>query len=580
GEEVGFDDYSNGVEVSSYSDMFHFIVYGWDFDSTIDVKNIKVSFSPEYSARLLGLPADAWKTNEQVVSMKLPVAVDEEGNLIRNADGTYPAWENLGTGNNGIYRTKVLAAEDPDGGYPGYFEVEVWGTWIYSEEVDADGNPISYDMYPESQAVMFEVSDVYGNVGQTSREYGYRNPFYNISAWTPYTEGDYKGFLNIDKSINADGTVGIVHSVPLASIDGYGIKVTNEDAYTAGQTQHMYYTTSPMITDDGEYIIKVIDLFGNEYEIPVYIDGFGEFGIDVVFSETDMTNRDVKVNVFSTGEFDDIVSITASNGTKGTINKQNPLTGEITVSENCAVTIKTKSGAERTVQVANIDKSLDKTDIIYYDQSYNVYTADTKNVSEITAVLSCKTEFVFAINGDSSYTFPEGSKKGDTYTFEVSDNAGNIKNIVATCPCDIPVKTQQPADTTAPELVVTAYAEQEETIKLISSVRNPDLTNSDGTGINDAINSVRAQSVRMAFTVEDTSAVKVFAVPAGSDAPKYSSQQGSTVENVELSVNDVTAIITVKENAEFDLYFVDQAGNTTSYKTIKVGKIDYTAPVL
>ena len=44
---------------------------------------------------------------------------------------------------------------------------------------DADGNPISYDMYPENQAVMFEVSDVYGNVGQTSH-YKKENPDWNL----------------------------------------------------------------------------------------------------------------------------------------------------------------------------------------------------------------------------------------------------------------------------------------------------------------------------------------------------------------------------------------------------------------
>ena len=187
---------------------------------------------------------------------------------------------------------------------------------------------------------------------------------------------------------------------PSSDVNGYGAGQLKED-YTLGQRQLVFYTTAPMIIKDGIYKFEVTDLFGDTYEPELDLTGynaiFGTIGIDVSFSETKETNKDVTVIAEAMLENDSITSITAVTdsgktitGTIIEIEDMLPTTAIITMPENGTITIKTAQGKERVVTVSNIDKELESASVIFVDSMGMEINTDADTLYEkVTAMVVC-----------------------------------------------------------------------------------------------------------------------------------------------------------------------------------------------
>lgn len=545
-----------------------------DTDSEIDPRNVTLTFDAAYSAVLMGLDLEDPTENTYELTIPVPLALDENGELLRNADGTYPVWESYDTKNYGIYRTQVIRTEPTqeeteDYGYEDYVEIKVWGAWNTA--------------FSDTVTLTASAKDSYGNSSSAAGSFS-AYAWMDITHAAPVDSDDdaycYEGcdkelHVNIDKAVTDDGELAIALSQPVAAIDGCGIRLPLTEAYTLGQHQKLFVTTAPMIVEDGTYTVEVTDLFGNVHTVEMYVYYFGELGIDVSYSTTEPTNQAVTVTARATGEYDKISSITSDNGDVGEIDSDDPSTASITVSDNCMITVQTEDGMSRVVQVSNIDKVLDDAYIVYYDQNYNVLDPDC-GAEAVTALLVCDTEVLYVTNGPKAYAFPLGSKKGDTYTFEYQDRAGNTGTLTAVLPCDLVAPEE--TDTDAPEVQVALYAMTGGRYSALANLSNLD----EGSELNGYLSEGVAQAFRLVFTVNDVSATKVLVLPAGAQAPKDydTAVEGSTVEAVALSVSGRSATVTVTDNTTFDVHIIDEYGNIRSIPGITVATINNQAPIL
>lgn len=561
----------NDLDSDEYG-TFHFRVYAYDFDSTMLVKDMKLLFDPVYSTVLKGEMDDQGR-----VVMPIPLALDEDGKLKMvdtDGDGTpdeYATWESKDTIYNGIYRTKVLkeglyqyADEEPTGGF---VDVEVWGVIKYDQTlVDYLNENSDYNT-----GIYVSAADAYGNVKESAlKTFGV--PYgYSFETYTLDEDGEVNGDLG---SLNAEGELGLVSEIPFVAINGYGAGEQIETIYHYyGYKQ--YYTTAPMIVEDGTYTFQVLDYFGESHDVEVTVDAFGELGIDVTFSETEQTNQDVTITARAIGEYDEIISIKTDDGQEGTIDPMDPSYASITVSENCSVTIATEDGKTRTIPVANIDKTLDPVRIIYYDQNYEEVDP-TIGAETVTAVLVCDTETVLTTNGPDTYRFPAGSEMGTTYTFEYEDLAGNAGSITATLGVTLPEPTE--VDSLAPVVSVNLYASLQQRYHYLEEIFAPD----DGTPITETLGVVRAQGYKLILSIADDSDVKVIVQPNGSAAPTdyATATSGSNVAGVTCVTAGKKATLEITENTIFDLYVMDEENNLTSIIGISVGALDQKAPEL
>ncbi len=565
---VGFTDAGDSNEYSNSRATFHFTVYAYDFDSAMTAKGMTLTFNADYSALLMGLTGEERAANTQQVTMPIPLALDENGELLKNEDGTYAVWESYDTSHNGIYRTQVLYEgeytdpDDPDRLIDGRVEVEIWGTWKYDPEWNYD---------TPDRTLTVTAADAYGNTESGDRTYSAGSHEYRFTTATLDEEGEVNGDLG---AVNAKGELGLASDMPFASINGYGAGKQIETIYNYyGYRQ--FYTTAPMIVEDGTYTFRVTDLFGDEYDTEVSVYSFGELGIDVSYSTAEPTNQAVTVTAQATGEYDRVTSITSDNGDVGVIDSDDPTGASITVWDNCMITVRTEDGMSRVVQVSNIDKVLDDAYIVYYDQSYNVLEPGV-GAEAVTAQLVCDTEVIYVTNGPKSYDFPMGSKKGDAYTFEYQDRAGNTGSITAILPCDLAAPDER--DTDAPDILVSLFAMVGGRYSAVANVANPD----HGAELNDYLDDSEAQAFRLVFTINDVSATKVLVQPAGTAAPKNyaSAVEGSTVEDVTLAVSGRSATISVSANTTFDIHMIDEYDNVRSIPGITITTIDNQAPVL
>ena len=582
----GSDTYYTTDDYYNQGDTFYFQVYTYDHQSWMDARDATVTFDAKYSEYLHG---SGILGEDGRLTMKLPLALDENGELLKNEDGTYAAWTSVDPNHNGIFYTRVLqegpSPEDVEEyDFVGYVCIEVMGTWMANEE-----------LVGTERTLTFGFQDAYGNVAQGSETFNPSHHAYDFSIFALDKDYGYGELTN-------DGIVGLATTYPFAYVEGYGVG-SPELFVDTWEGRRKFYYTAPMITqdspivgvdEDGDdiyepYTFKVTDLFGNMYDIPVYVGLFGKLGIEVGFSETNPTNQPVTVYASATGNIEKIASIVASDGTVGTIDPLDPSKASITVNDNCLITITTDAepASERVVRVSNIDKVLDPAYITYYDPYYNILDPQI-GATSVTAVLCCDTENLLATNGMESYTFPAGSKAGDTYTFEYQDEAGNRGTITATLPCDLILPETIERDTTAPYAYVTMYALVKDQANLIDQFQNPGFDATAGESeitatLNDPNRGgARANSFRLILNVEEESDYKVLITPNGTAAPTdyATAQQGSTVEDVSLAVSRSGATINVSANVVFDIHVIDAEGNVTTMEKVRFNTIDGEAPEL
>lgn len=589
---------SGSMGESDTDAFYHFIAYAYDFDGFISADELTVTFDADYSAVLRGLTGEERINNTDQITMKVPI------NREKDENGEYLPWESYEPGNNGIYRTRLLH-EGPYQDYAGYVEVEIWGTWKYDADADRNVNP-DYAQYvnADRRELTFTVLDANGNSQTGSRDYpnGYRpynNDDYSLNVASFYEDGtmipdwDYETDEALPM-LNENGCVAAYSSVPFSKIYSYGVGEQKEVRTEWPGDTYLYFEL-PMIQEDGEYTIEFMDLFGDRYERTLIVNEFGTTGIEVEFSETKYTNQPVTINASSTlnGDYITEIKMVADSGqeTAGTIHKDDNTRASITVSENCKVIVTTHLGKERTLAVSNIDKTLESAKVVYVN-SMAVELDGTETVldEEVTAILEC-TEDVEGVECALKYTFPRGSKKGDTYTFKYQDAAGNEGTMTAVLPCDISEEEKEETyvDETAPLIDLSTYGmrnnkynfitEMVDPNKMYVSVGQPAYGYPELASMlvgDEGLASYISQAYKVVLNIEDDSATKIVVQKTGETAPaSYASVvTGSNVEGVTVSQNTLS----ITKNVAFDLYVIDEADNVTKVTNIGVTSIDNEAP--
>ena len=117
-----------------------------------------------------------------------------------------------------------------------------------------------------------------------------------------------------NEKFDENGNLGIYSLTPLSDISSYGAGTLQTDIYEYYVSA--YYTSLPMINNDGIYDIVFTDLFGQTYTQQLSVELFGNSDIEFKVSDTEYTNKDVIVTAKALNGGDFITSISAViNGT-------------------------------------------------------------------------------------------------------------------------------------------------------------------------------------------------------------------------------------------------------------------------
>ncbi len=564
---AGYTTGTNYDDVGVAYNGFHFTYYVNDHGG-LPLDETYVTFDADYSALLMGLTGEERANNTEKVTMKLPL------NTEQNEDGTYKIWENYNSGFNGIYRTQIVNVDGPEESGGASVSIEVWGVFMYDDSAQ-QGEWIE-------RTLQFHSFDMNGNQSEmATRTRTYSNDKPKIQVGAVDNDRENGQLMYSEKKFDEDGNLGIFSYTPLSGVYSYGaapMQLCIDTYYTSG-----FYTNLPMINADGFYDVTFTDLFGNTYVQELQVDVFGSTDIQFEVSDTEYTNQDVIVTAKALNEGDEITSISADiNGTiiDGIIDAQMPEQADIVMTGNGIITVTTKAGKSHTMRVNNIDKTLEKAQIIYdYNGSMEAELAEgsedtVENV--ITAVVQCD-EDIDGVNGPTSYTFPKGSTKGTEYTFEFKDAAGNIGTLTAVLPYNIQADTEETpeVDITAPVYAIHMHGMRNDSYTYLADFSMPKEENDPGAdSITAALGEYVAQKYAMIFDIEDDSATKVVVKQAGAQAPVSYDEKSDDVEGVTLN----GTMITISENTSFDVYLVDESGNVTALTGIMIASIDNQAP--
>lgn len=576
---------SSRVNTYGTGNTFYMEVDLHDHEGVLDASELVLTFDAYYSGLLMGLTGAARTNNTEQISIKVPL------NTQKDAQGEYIPWESYSGEYYGIYRTQ-LYNYGTDESHVGNLSFKIWGDWK-TEPVDENGE---YLNEVRDRVLTFSIPDANGNELELTRSFSvYGTGAPSVSGGAYVRDEDYVDkevyTLNYDEKLDENGYVGIYFDRPLQDVNGYGAGKVIEVKHNYYGYTH-YYTTAPMITKDGIYKFEVTDLFGDIYETSLTVNVFDTLGIDVSFSETKETNQDVTLTAEAVLENDYITSITAITDSgktiTGTIIKGEdmlPTTAIITMPENGLITIETEQGNKRVVTVSNIDKELEAASVIFVDSMGMEINPNADTLYEkVTAMVVCD-EVLYGINGQLNHTFSIGSVKGDTYTFEYSDVAGNTGSITAALPYNLEnhPAAEPVVDDKTPDIMLGLYGMRDNTYNWICDVANPcdevlengTLDNSDSVLIGDALGVYISQKYKLMLDIEDDSDVKILVKEANSSAPTFydAVETGSLVEHVTVSG---TAII-VEENTAFDIYVIDEMNNVTSLTNVVVDSIDNIA---
>lgn len=537
-----------GVQTTHYDSEkgFHFTYYAYD-DQNIEPGSIKVRANERYSAALMGKTFEEWQNDGAfLVEFMLPVNTEGDG-----------IWESLDNSVYGIYRTKLTKNLTYDYGfYDGWkgFSVEIWGEFPYAEDFSEDNE----------YTIEFDAVDARGNSNDNS----------NMGYYLLYKTSNSEPSISIN-CITEDGIPVLKSDTALSYVMSYG---AGEIIPEYDLDKISFSTTLPMICVDGYYEISFYDIFGKEYAKKIPVTVYQNEDIQISFSETAPTNRHVTVAVKAINEGDEITEITALCGSDkviGVIDKNDRSRSSIEIEENGVITVKTLLGRTHNIRVINIDKVLEPAEIVF---SYNgtnepVFVEGKEDTiySQVTAVVNCS-ENIAGINGKLSYTFPYGSKKGDSYIFQYMDMAGNTGEITAVLPYNIEKVTVDvpEIDEKSPEYEMNLLGMRNGINKYLADSK----TGEDGTLLSLAAAEYRAQQYEIRLTITDDSKTKIFVTnPESADISSYDAS-GDNISGVNILGNSIV----VKENSAFNIYIVDENNNVTQIKNFSFTTVDREAP--
>jgi len=535
---------TENIEAGTPENEFHVKVTMEDNNDLTEGK-LFITFDKEYSSLLnrkeTVVGSEDGENKDEFVSMEVPSS--------KNGTGEWTSSESA-ENKVGIYKTKTIISDDKL-----KKTVEIWGAFKYDDSTDAAEQ--------SDRMLTFTGADQAGNISQAYE--------------TEFIEGDDGQWYEAISDDRIDGTYINVNAknikpefetATLMSDDRVKLEFTAPVLVTSPTNSNLLYgssTDSAAIYSDGLCNIVYRDLFGKEYKEDKNIVVFGKFNVSVKFSETEPTQNDVMVFVEIPDGSDAVITGIKSGAVSGDIS-QDEKSASITMIENGAIVLsmegKGEGSKDRNITVSNIDRQIEAiTPYWYYAGGEPAFG----NAAEgpVTAGLYCN-ELLTGTNGPLTHTFTDGAKKGDTYTFEYEDMAKNKGSNTATLMHDVVYALE---DTTPPEYSVALYS------RLDYFNRQGD-SFIKGTSLENAVNNLpKAQGYMLLFNVFDESKVKLIIKNIDSAKPGYG-DISETIDGVTVSDRAVT----VEKDSEFNIYLVDEKGNSTGPLAMKFDKIDTTAP--
>lgn len=318
--------------------------------------------------------------------------------------------------------------------------------------------------------------------------------------------------------------------------------------------------------------IQYEDAFGILYTQDIAASPFGE-NLTVSLSETAATRGPVTLTATATGG-STLTSVTSGKHGNAEISGS---TATLELRENDTVTI-TMGTNTYTVQVTNIDNAVEPVTVAFYGPDGGLLDAGSGAESvtgPVTAALLCDELLV----GQTSYVFPNGSSKGDSFTFSVSDQVGNTAQVTAALPWDVVNEegTEPPADITAPTYQAGLYVQQSGIWQQVNSYDSL-LTSGElsvGSIASDML-SLSGQGVRVVFSIQDDSPVNLIVKSSTDAVPGYDDPSDS-IAGLSLSASTVTWTGGNASGPVY-VYLVDAAGNAAAPLTLTFPGVDSDAP--
>lgn len=554
------------------------------------------------------VPTSSFIPENVAIDYNVPFRVNEE-------PGNVGIWTDYTAKNYGIYQTQIIRDEDPSKAY-----VCLWGSYMYQEDV-AEGEECSTE-------IDLDIFDANGNSGYEGQYLSYVNQKPSLELKGSYIQNSMQqnsgNLYTYDNTtcLDAQGNLLAECAVPLSRIqnygagtnlvaiseisgspvtgdtngeltdDGSGMEVTPSTAY-----RYHFLSTVPMIRNAGLYEMEFMDIFGNEYVQDWDTTSAFEEGSDRIkinYSETKVTNQNVTVManlVAPSGEAiaadAELTSISAvftdENGNSSTITGEidmiDSTAARIVMEKNGVVNIQGIYGGQhvsKSVKVSNIDKKIEEVKPVFLygdgvtEPNFMEGSEDTVDGS-VKVILYCE-EDLYGINGDTEYTFPVGSKKGDTYTFEYRDEAGNTATTTVTLPYNVDKTVLPIPDTTAPEFsgIISGLRHSYTALDGIFDY-DSDGNTGETARANELMAAYTARGYRMSFQITDESKVKLIAKTAGAKAPESYSDKSDSIDGLKI----IGYTVEITKPAQFDLYFVDEADNVKALKGFNVNSFDF-----
>ncbi|MBP1926528.1 hypothetical protein J2Z76_002397 [Sedimentibacter acidaminivorans] len=571
----------------SRNDKYYFYVS--DMAGNVEIKKLEIDWIDNEEPNLKSEKISSDPDNEFHVKVKIEDDHDlTDGKLYLSFDENYSAVLNSNSGEPGLVSVEVPLSDNgtgqwiaasPEDARAGIYKtdtvlsedklnntfkktVEIWGAFKYDDSYGAADNYSARLTFSGSDQAG-NMSPVYKNESYTDGETGESYEYFGDPV-----EGTYIDFSAKNIKPEFDGA-------SLTSDDKVRLSFTAPVLVTVPDNSNPQFsadTDSAAIYSDGECSISYMDLFGNNSIESVNVTAFGDFNTYIKYSDTQPTQNDVTVAVEIPG--DSTAVITGFNGTIAGAQGNTSLEGTIEEGGKSAIITMTDNGSmiltienkgktkDRSMIISNIDRVIESVEPYIYYTGGKPMGDEAFTTDIVVAGIYCN-ELLTGTNGPLTYTFTDGAKAGDSYTFEYEDLAKNHGSITVNLDYDVVVMEK---DEAPPEYNVVLYS------KLDYMNQQRDSLNSSES-IEKAIESLpAAQGYMMIFNVADSSKVKMI-LKEQSFVPAYD-DVSDTITGV--TVNDRAVMI--DENAEFIIYLVDEKGNVTSLPLMNFDKVDNVRP--
>lgn len=585
--EDKIEENMESVTIRSNGDYYFYVS---DMAGNVEIKKLVINWIDNQVPRLAVEQIPGVPDNEFHVKVKIEDEHDlTDGKIYLSFDENYSAVLNPNSGESGLVSVEVPISDNgtgqwiaasPEDARAGIYKtdtvlsvdelnniykktVEIWGAFKYD---DSDGAADNY-----SARLTFSGSDQAGNMSAVYEdEYYYDDETEELyEYYGDQVEGTYIEFSAKNIKPEFDGA-------SLTSDDKVRLSFTAPVLVIVPDNSNPQYSTdtdSAAIYSDGECSISYMDLFGNNYTESVNVTAFGDFNAYIKYSETQPTQNDVTVAVEI--PVDSTAIITSLNGTIAGAQGNTSIEGAIeeggksaiiTMTDNGSITLTIENKGntkDRVMIISNIDRVIEPvTPYIYYTGGEPIGD-ETYTSCVVVAGLYCN-ELLTGTNGPLTYTFTDGAKAGDSYTFEYEDSAKNHGSVTVTLGNDVVLMEM---DETPPEYNVVLYS------KLDYINQQRDSLNSSES-IEKAIESLpAAQGYMMIFNVVDSSQVKMILKEEQSSVPTY-----DDVSDIITGVTVTDRAVMIDENAQFVIYLVDEQGNVTSLPIMNFDKVDNEKP--